>query len=391
MKQIEDVFSLKRHDRFGRLFFLSLLIFLLLACNSCARRPTETVHGIAFTSLGIPSEGLYEEGSIAHSPWDMVFYDGVLYVGNGDYDANTGPATVYSYNARRNKWKNSTSLPEEEINRFLLLDGVLATPGIDPTEDWTLGNYYTLEDGVWQKHRVIPHGIHTFDIVYYHGALFAGLGVEPGKYPVVRSEDGESFLEISFEKEGLAVDTTRGTLVRTYDLIVFQDTLYATLVLGDDAPLYELYRFDEEKNAFVFESDLSQSISRVKYNHMRITSKVCFDDRMLLVTGKLYETKDMESFREIKLEGETLIADLYEHEGALYLLTASKNKEGKFKTSVWQAREGDTLGFTELFNFLYDAPPLSLAVDGNDFYIGMGDTKTQNEKNGTVLLVKYVQ
>lgn len=385
---------MKRYNHLQRAFCISLLAVVLLFPTACAKRPTETVHNIAFTSLGIPSEAKYESGDVARCPWDMIFYNDTLYVGSGDYDQNKGPVTIFGYSAWRGKWSERVTLPEEEINRFTLVDGKLTLPGVDSREDWSFGSYYTLDGDDWQKNRVLPGGIHVFDILSFHGALFAGMGVAPGEYPVVRATEGSrDFVPVVFEKEGAPVNTSIEQLVRTYDLFVFGDTLYATLSIGDALPAYELYRYDGEKARFVFEQDLTETLHRFKYNHLRVTAKAVLDDSLYLVTGRLYETKDMKTFTELKLDGAYLVADLYEADGALYVLTASKEKDesGKFKISVWERKAKNGAGFSELFNFLYDVPPLSLAVDGNDFYLGMGDGNTPNEKNGTVLLVEFVE
>ena len=376
----------------------ALLCFLTLAllslCVSCAKGPPETIHNIAYTAIGTPSGEAYPDGGIARSPWDMILYDDCLFVGSGDYDKNAGPVPIYCYSTKSGEWTESERLAEEEINRFLLLDGTLATPGIDPREDWSLGNYYTLEKGKWVKHRTLPDGVHAYDMIRFEGAIYAGLGVTSGKMPVMRSFDGgESFEPIDFLKDAAVVKTEGFTYIRTYDLLEFDGKLYATLTLGNESLSYELYEYDDTLDAFIFFSDLKDSVVRVKYNHMRITATAKADDTVFLVTGKLYETRDMDDFYEITLDGVDLVCDIYEDDGKIYFLTATKanDEEGVFKTSVWQVwkdKEGE-MSFVELFNLYYDVPCLSLAVENEDFYIGMSDTTAKNELNGTVLHVEY--
>ena len=45
--------------------------------------------------------------------------------------------------------------------------------------------------------------------------------------------------------------------------------------------------------------------------------------------------------------------------------------------------------FVELFNFTYDAIPISLAIDKSGVYIGIGNRQIPFEKNGMVLWVEY--
>lgn len=371
--------------------FITAFAFALISLFK--NEPPETVHRIPYTAVGIPSREDYPEGDIARAPWDMVLYEGILYLGSGDFDKNTGPMYIYAYNTATGEWTRSEKLPEEEINRFTLSNGVLYAPGIDPRESWKLGNYYTLENGAWQKHRTLPSAVHTFDVISFENMLFAGLGVSAGKSPVVRSTNkGESFAEVPFEKDGVTVDTSHAKLVRTYDLIEFQGTLYATLSIGDSHPDYELYRYDTERGVFVFLSDLSDTLGRIKFNHQRITDTAIFEDELFFVTGKLYATGDMTSFREVKLQGVDLVCDIYTDGDDVYLLTATKanDEEGDFRASVWQAWEIDgKTEFVELFNLYYDVPALSLAVDGKHFYLGLADTTAQNALSGTVLHVEY--
>lgn len=374
------------------LCLLALLCALLL--SSCAKKTPETVHRIPYTAIGNPTAEAFPDNGFARSPWDMALYKDVLYIGSGDYDKNVGPISIHSYNTQTSAWTKSEPLPEEEFNRFLLLDGVLATPGIDSKEDWAFGNYFTLGDAGWEKHRTIPGGVHVFDMISFGGALFAGIGVESGGMPVVRSLDGgESFEQIDFLKDAAVVDTEGFTYIRTYDLLEFNGKLYATLSLGNKSLSYELYEYDDTLGAFIFFSDLKDSVLHVNYNHLRITDTAKADGTMFLVTGKLYKTRDMDDFYEITLAGVDLVCDIYEANEKIYLLTATKadDEEGVFKTSVWQAwtDKEEKMSFVELFNLYYDVPCLSLAVEDDDFYIGMSNTTAKNELNGTILHVEY--
>ena len=55
--------------------------------------------------------------------------------------------------------------------------------------------------------------------------------------------------------------------------------------------------------------------------------------------------------------------------------------------SVWKNSSGQTLAFSEAFNFVYDIPPMSMVYDGDTFYIGMGDGNSDNNKNGMIISV----
>ena len=381
----------------SRLLLLSLCLLLSLSLFSCAS-PLERVDNIAFTEIGNPSLTFYPQNSIARCPWDMIIYKNTLYLGNGDYDKNAGPVAVFSYDLSESIWETSAEIPDEEINRFLLLNGELAFTGVDPKEDWSFGNYYTLKEGVWVKNRVLPDAIHNFDLVPFEGMLFAAIGTLAGKSPVLCSTDGgDSFLEVPFVKDGAPFDTTPYELLRVYDLILFEGELYAVISYGDTGEgatvTRELYRYDKEEGAFLFDNEWGSKLTRIKYNHLRITADAEVDGTLYLTTGKLYATTDMETLTDITPEGVTLVCDLYKDKDDLYVLCASKAQDGSelFKTSLYKLctdNEGNATLF-EIFNFLYDIPPISVAVTGKHFYIGMGRTTRENDKNGTVLYVKY--
>lgn len=144
---------------------------------------------ITYVELGIPTASRYSEGIRARCPWDMIVWNEKLYVGSGDYDSNSGPVDIWRYDTTKGVWENSGTVPDEEISRFCVIGDVLVAPGIDPTEDWTYGNYYKQDGEEWVKVRNISGGMHNFDMVEYNGSIFCGLGVASGEYPVVYSAD----------------------------------------------------------------------------------------------------------------------------------------------------------------------------------------------------------
>ena len=91
------------------------LIALILIISLCAC-------GDTYTELGIPLSERYPEGIRARCPWDMTVFDGKLYIGGGDYDANSGPVDIWCYDIDNGTWENSGTVPDEEINRFAVIN-----------------------------------------------------------------------------------------------------------------------------------------------------------------------------------------------------------------------------------------------------------------------------
>lgn len=360
----------------------------LISLTSCAMH--ETIDSIPYVEVGIPSSERYAEGIRARSPWDMAIFDNKLYIGSGDYDANAGPIDMWCYDIENSTWSNSGTLPEEEIDRFCLIDGQLAVPGIDPQEDWTLGNYYVLEGDQWVKRRNIQGGLHTFDIVEFDGMLFAGLGVTSGSYPIVCSKDGgQTFETIPLQKDGENIDTSGSQIVRVYDLFVFKNNLYAAFRYGDSEITYDLYRY--ENGVFVYDNQWYGKIHQIKFTNTIITGKTQFGDHIFFTTGYLYATEDMANFTRITFPDSQTVYDICKDENYLYALCAGKQDDGKYKVSVYR-NDGRTItNFHEIFNFVYEVPPLSMICQKENFFIGMGDTNSNHDKNGMILFVEYAK
>ena len=370
--------------------YLTITLCLIVIANLTSCSGTKTIDSIAYTELGIPTSERYSEGVSARCPWDMAIYENKLYIGSGDYDTNAGPVDMWCYDIDENTWSNSGTIPEEEIDRFCVIDNKLVVPGIDPQEDWSLGNYYVLDGNQWIKKRNIEGGLHTFDIVEFDGMLFAGLGVLKGSYPVVCSKDnGETFENVIFYKDGEKLDTTGSQNVRVYDLFVFKDKLYAVFMYGDSEITYDLYRY--ENGVFVYDNQWYGKVSQIEFTNNIITGKTQFKDNMYFTTGYLHTTEDMTNLTYIIFPDEQVVYDICTDEKYLYALCANKQEDGTYKVSVYRNDGQMITNFHEIFNFVYDVPPLSIVCKDNNFYIGMGDTNNIHDKNGMILFVEYAK
>ena len=364
-----------------------LFLLLCLLLSSCSFH--KVITDIPYVELGIPSEEQYPTGIRARSPWDMAVWDGYLYVGGGDFDANTGPLGICRMNLETLSWETSDLLPEEEFNRFRVVNGQLTVPGIDPKEGWELGNYYVLNDGTWTQKRVLPDGVHAFDIVEYDGKIFAGLGVPDGVSPIVVSLDGgETFTPVEIKKNGEVVDTTSQDTVRVYDFFTYGDRLYASFIYGNPAPMvYELYRYED--GCFTYDNKWAGKVARRAISYRMICEKAEYGGRLYLATGNLYVTTDLNEMTTVSFPYSASVFDLAIENGKLYALCARRQDDGNVRISVWRKNGNSPTNFVQLFNFSYPIAPLSLAVNDGAFYIGMSDTLSENELNGMILKIVY--
>ena len=350
----------------------ALLSIVLMAVSGCA---VQTPNYITCIELGIPTRSRYSAGVRARCPWDMIVWEENLYIGSGDYGANTGPVDIWCYDTQENTWKNTGTVPDEEISRFCIVGDTLVAPGIDPIEDWTWGNYYQFDGNTWIKHRNIIGGIHNFDMVEYNDSIFCGLGVLSGEYPVVCSSDGgETFVPIKMYKDGSLLDTFGSEKVRVYDLFVLNDTLYALFRYGDTEITYDLYKY--EAGIFVYHNPWNEKIQKVKHTNNMIGGKVALNGNMFFTTGYLYATTDMTNLSCIEFPNAEVVYDISVYNDTLYVLCGKQNKDGKYIVSVWKNNGKNATDFSELFKFVYAIPPLSMACDNH-------------EKNGMVVFVDY--
>ena len=370
-----------------RLFcWIALIVIVLILVF---RFPERVSVRVQYKDLGIPSSAQYETGICARSPWDMAIWDGYLYVGAGDFDANAGPVTVWRRNLKTGEWDASEPLPEEEVDRFSVVDGKLIIPGIDPQEGWELGNYYVLQDGAWVQNRVIPDGVHTFDVVSYNGMVFAGLGVEEGKYPLAVSEDGgATFRLLEMHKDGAPFNTSNIDIVRVYNLFPFRGELYAFfLARTSKAGTIQIYRYQD--GIFQYDNTWSKKIKIKSISYLPILAKPVYHEKLFFTTGNLYVTEDMDVVTELPFPNGETVYDLVYENGKLYALCGETMEDGNVRVSVWTNERGGDENFTESFYFEYPTPPLSLAVSGGTYYVGMSNTREDNDLNGTILQIDF--
>ena len=354
---------------------------------------------VKYEDMGIPSKDNYTEGSRGLYISDMIAFDGKIYIGDGDYGLNTGPVNVMAYDTEKREWINTGVLPDEAIKSFTLIDGVLYAPGTDPKDDWTLGNYYSLSGGEWQVHRTLPGGIHNFDLESFNGSLFASIGAEAGQFPILRSNDGGlTFQSVRMLKNGAQLDTSGADTNRTFDLISLNGELYVTYLYYAEADAesgkaavanYELYRFDEAENAFVYHSKLAGNLAlRTEYGSEFTNEHLTFKGNAYFATGYLTFSSDMKSFDTVHFyEEDAVVWDILESDGALYVLTALQVGE-EYEIAVWKNEGEQPDGFKRIMYFDYEIPAVSFAFDGEYFWFGMSENGKSHSENGRVLKAK---
>lgn len=350
------------------ILFMSVLIMMC----SCQDKPTEIADKApGFYELGIPSAKSYSDFYVnARNPWDMIVENGKLYIGGGDFDLNTGPADIWVYDIKTEKWSNSGTVQDEQVGRFIRIGDKIIAPGIDPRYDPENGRCYILNNGKWETFYDVPDAVHTFDIIEFNGKLFFGIGTNDysKKTPIkVSSDGGKNFADVTVYYEGVPVPEMDGCVcLRTTDFFVANGELYCLLV-ANNGKYHEYRYFKYDGESFQYHSKFGPNKSFSNWQRSRIGEKVTVGEYCFLTTGYLYKTKDFTETTEVpspynsEPDQHTLIAletpdkgfvmDLLTEEnqetGAtdLYVLSSTKDN----KTTIWKY-VSDT-EFKEIYSF----------------------------------------
>jgi len=365
----------KNFNRIRRIGIPILILLLaLIAALAIALKQNRIV--LTYTDLGVPNAELYGEEQInSRLAEDMTVFDGRLFVGSGDYDANTGPVCVASCDLDTGIWEHSDPLPDEQIKRFRVLKGELVTLGTDPTEEWDLGNYYVFKEGVWEIFRNLHGGVHCFDALEFEGKLFFALGVSAGNFPAVVFDD-VAYSAVGFYKDGKLIDTTKFEIIRVYNLFTYKGELFAFLTLGSsESYLMDLYRFDGENFVYSHGSLPGEDMPDV----------ISWGERLFMVANStLLVSDDLLSFNAINLGKGAHVADITESNGKISVLTWRELALGYYEVAIFEDG-GD--GFSKVLGIITRAPAGAFCKDGSDFYISLGTRDLPSRDTGRVVKV----
>ena len=331
-------------------------------------------------SFGVPFRNFYEE-ELANSALssDLAVFEGRLYVGCGDYGANTGPVQIASLAVGGGRWHLCSPLEDEQIKRFRVLGGDLVALGTDPREDWSLGNYYILDGGEWQTVRALPGGIHCFDAAQLGDLIFFGLGVTHESSPIVMF-NGSEYLPIPFYKDGVCPYGEQNEIIRVYNLFIYRGQLYAFLSLdGEGGVTMELYLYDG--GAFEFVSGVLPS------EDMREVA-VLGDSVFMVIGDTLLLTSNLTSFKALSLGSGYRVFDLISDGEAVYALASKKTTSGLFETSVFTVAPDGS--YQKLAGVLARNIGGSFTKHDGSFFISLGsyDEITYPHTAGKIVKIK---
>lgn len=345
--------------------------------------------------LGVPLSTKYSGSTnndiLSRIVWDMKLFNNKIYIGSGDYDKNTGPVDVYYYNISTNTFVKEATLPEEQINRFIVVDNKLVIPGIDyhengdPADLWDRGYFYELNGTSWVS-KAIPNAIHVFDVVKFKGQLFAGIGNDSDSSIVKSTDNGSTFTYVNiYDKNNNLITSTssNSSTTRVYDLYTFKGKLYAYSNLS-------IFEYDETNNYFK-QIDSAYSFAYgmtpgLIYS-FPIKEKIEFKDKMVYVHGSLTYATDLSVFPTfIIFDKQTYAHDLLVYDNELYVLCNMKYNGNNY-ISVFKSN--DAVRWNPVMYIEYSDFATSFEFDGENFYFGIGAVQGYVQDVGTNTATNY--
>ena len=339
-------------------------------------------------NLGVPSAERFGGNAVARCVWDVKVFDGKVYIGSGDYDANTAPTDIWAYDLGDNKWTLSGSVEDEAVLRFIELDGTLVAPGIDPSEPWTLGNFYTLSDGTWVKNRVLPNVIHNFDIIEHDGKRMFAVGSDYGVSScALYTEDGVTYTYINFYANNKLIEINESAYNRGYDFFKFKNELYLLTYLTDTQKVASIFKYNDD--AFHYYSGASSFFKSKRISHNIINAKAEFKDKYFFVTDDLYYTEEQDAFKtntKVNLPSGEKVTSVKVINDEMIILSYTTNEDGTCDITLYSTKDG--VNFSKLRTINFEVPPISFDIDGKFAFVGCGDRNVFNKNNGTILKIK---
>jgi hypothetical protein len=218
------------------------------ASDSQAEAPTVVDLGIADYSSG-------QKGPFARNPWDMTYFQGRLYIGQGNSDnggspdLNAGPVKIVSLTPGVSGFKyegasGASTLPEQQIDVIRSIGGALYIPGHDPELAYTIRTLYTRTSAstTWTQYTSTNAaagalwGVHCYDVVGFENKLFSC---------------GDTF---AISADGGHTWANGGTSPRCSSLLTIGGKLYGATF----GPL-AIYEYDPSSNAFTPRDDMTSS------------------------------------------------------------------------------------------------------------------------------------
>ncbi len=348
--------------------------------------------------LGNPLAKRYPDASTFHyarTISDLQAFDGKLYVGHGDIVLNSGPTDIWYYDLHKKAFVKQGQIEDEAADHYRIINGRLYLPGMDPREDWSLGNFYRLEDGKWVKHRTLPNSLHSTDIVGVDHSLFAlSYREKPPMCLMESSDDGKTWK---------IYDMPAGNQRIEQRLIVRNGKIHVTIVgAAGDMKLYRFNGkgFDPCSGEMLPGTEAPRRDHPTFWSWSTLEKPTTFKDRILYIGAHHqmhFKEKDVpkmwpayktlglfvaassgsNGFRAERLLTEENMTDIAVDDNHCYVVSyrwtnANDPKQGAVSTV---SASTDLKHWSKLFSFHSDTFASAIELINGDFYLGLGGTR----------------
>lgn len=352
--------------------------------------------------LGNPLAQRYPDGSQFHyarNISNLKAFDGKLYVGHGDWSDNSGPTDIWYFDLQKKEFVKQGQIEDEAADHYRVINGSLYVPGTDPREDWSLGNFYRLENGQWVKHRTLPGAIHCFDIVGVDETLFAMTSrlIEQPQCLMVSTDDGKTWKVYEIPPDTIIPPDTR----LQQRLLVIDGNVYVPVIAKSGE--VKVYRF----NGNGFDSCTGDMLPGAEkpvrdpkvesWSRLALEKPTIFKGKAVYLGSMNRSIKDADKpwrreqtselfvaalsgqneFRAERSLTEENLTDLAVDDERCYVVSyrwksKSDPKQGAVTTVSASA---DLKNWSKLFSFHYETFASAIEVVNGDFYLGLGGTR----------------
>lgn len=189
--------------------------------------PTVAAAG-TFNVVGTHPDAILQSTSTGKTLSALAAFNGKIYAGFGDYNSNTGPIGIRSFNPTTDTFSALLrSDPTEAIYQFRQISGKLYAPDIDPKAGESSGGYavgtVSGANETWQ-HKAPVTAIHMYDVSGYGGNLWMA-GAQGNNATVWQSTDGGTTWNLSLN----VLPSGSYSYVRVYGMGECNGKLYASV------------------------------------------------------------------------------------------------------------------------------------------------------------------
>lgn len=319
---------------------ISRFLFAMVAALGLLLGAAVPAHGEVFdTWVQHPSIAAQpESGRII---FDLAVSGGELYMGYGDYTANTGPIDVATANLTTGATGVKASVPTEAIDVYRTFGGALYAPWVDPKGSG--GLYTSNRSSVWAHYGTTVPSEHVYDVaVLPNGAVLAvGAARSGGAAAWVSRDNGATWILAK-------TDLRSNSGFERY---------YWIMMIGGKAYIQARDMYAQEgKTAYplrIFDGvQWSQQKRRVTDCFANAHAVESFGGKAYCGNGRVFDG------RSSVTTGGIVATDFYQFNGTLYAL--SSDRVMRLENGVWVQ---DAV-------FLSGSRGHSIAVTATHYYVG---------------------